>query len=261
MLDLMRSWAEFIPIVHAWQHGIYIRGRLLLNVKFGKFRDMKRSRDEDRQAFAERLQRAYRLTGGREYGKYSELARAFNVTPHAVKRWFLGETIPTSRINEIAEYLKVRAEWLLSDRGPMREVEGRSPSDEAVSVEIHRIPIIEPADYESLKNNSLSVSSYCLVMGSFSPQSFAYQLRDNALVPEALSGTIAVVDPLNSEAETPGLSKKPVVVLDNGAFLAGTYIWHGQKMIEPFNQEYRPVQLSDNHKVVGVIVAFTQRDI
>ncbi|MDF0750324.1 helix-turn-helix domain-containing protein [Marinobacter sp. 71-i] len=221
---------------------------------------MKRSRDEDRQAFSERLKRAYALTGGADYGKYSELGRAFNVTPHAVKRWFLGETVPTSRINEIAEYLKVRPEWLLSNRGPMREVEAESPSGEALNVQIHRVPIIEPSEYETLQNDGPSVSSYCLAMGNFSSQTFAYQLRDNALVPEALSGMIAVVDPLNWEAKTPGLSKKPVVVLDNNTFLAGTYIWHGNPMIEPRNREYRPVQLSDNHKVVGVIVAFSQRD-
>lgn len=234
---------------------------MLLIVKAGKFQFMKNTRESERQAFAERLQRAFVLSGGREYGKYSELARAFGVTPHAVKRWFLAQTIPTGRISAIAEHLGVRAEWLLSGSGPMREVEARLPSGEAVQVEVHRIPIIEPANFEQLQNPHDEVSSYCFAIGRFSKQTFAYELPDNALLPQAVSGMIAVVDPDHPDAAQPSLSRRPVVVFDGGAFYAGRYVVHGSSMIEPLNQEYRSVQLSPSHQVVGVICSFSQRDI
>lgn len=221
---------------------------------------MKRSKDEDRQAFANRLSRAYSLTGMRDYGKYSEIARFFKLTPYAVKRWFMGETVPTSRINELSDYLNVRAEWLLSNRGPMKEVEATNSAGEAAPVEIHRVPIIEPENYEAWKNGEHLVESYCLAIGNISQRAFAYQLRDNSLFPSAVSGMIAVVDPQHEQAKTPTRADKPVVILQSGAFMAGKYVWHGRAMIEPINPEYRPIHVSDNNEVLGVIAVYSQHE-
>ena len=232
-----------------------------MNVNHCKFSGMSRSREEDRLAFAERLTKAWRDSGRPDYGKYSELGRFFNITPSAVKRWFDGETIPTSRVGRLAAYLNVRAEWLLANRGPMKEVEAEYPGGKVQSVEIHRLPIIGPEQYKDHISGKASVSTHALAIGNLSQQSFAYQLRDNSLLPEAVSGMIAVVDPENPAVETPVLSSLPVVVLDDGAFVAGKYIQLGTPMIEPLNRDYKPIQLSENHEVVGVIAAFTQKDM
>ncbi|MGO1500812.1 MAG: hypothetical protein ACTHWH_05965 [Marinobacter sp.] len=200
------------------------------------------------------------MTGMRDYGKYSEIARFFKLTPYAVKRWFMGETVPTSRINELASYLNVRAEWLLSNKGPMKEVEARYSTGETASIAIHRVPVIEPENYEDWKNGEYSVSSYCLAIGNISPGAFAYQLRDNSLFPRAVSGMIAVVDPQHEQAKAPVKAEKPVVILQSGAFAAGKYVWHGRAMIEPINPEYRPIYVSDNNKILGVITVYSQHE-
>lgn len=221
---------------------------------------LKLFRDQHRQAFAERLHNAWASTERPDYGKYSELARHFGITPSAVKRWFDGETIPTSRIARLAAFLDVRAEWLLNETGPMREVEAVSPGGAPIPVQVNRVSMRTPDCFSGHPPTASKETDDVLIIGRLPEGSFAYRVGDSTLFPEALSGMVAIVAPI---AETLPLTStsRPVVVLVNGAFLAGRYIIHGDPTIEPINRDYKPVKLSTDHKVLGEIVAFAQRDI
>lgn len=69
--------------------------------------------------FANRLKIALKNAGFPEIG-YSELAREFNIrsgqeplTVHAVRKWLIGDSIPTQRrLVALASWLRVNPEWL-----------------------------------------------------------------------------------------------------------------------------------------------------
>lgn len=77
--------------------------------------------EEAKTAFALRLNTAMESCGHPIRGRARLLSRQFFVSDKAASKWLKGEAIPeTTKIPEIAEFLGVNSEWLLSGRGDMK---------------------------------------------------------------------------------------------------------------------------------------------
>ena len=78
--------------------------------------------------FAVRFRQALREAGHGD-SPQKELARLFNVTGPAVRKWLDGEAMPASkRAPQVAQLLGVRRVWLLDGELPMRPHPGRVDS-------------------------------------------------------------------------------------------------------------------------------------
>jgi transcriptional regulator with XRE-family HTH domain len=112
-----------------------------------------------REGFAERFKLALDEAG---YGnsQLKELGTLFAVTPQAVRKWLLGEAMPTAEHAPLlAQKLGVRRAWLLDNELPMRAqvldmAEKGSPyasSDESLSISREEFKLL--TDYRSLPRN------------------------------------------------------------------------------------------------------------
>jgi transcriptional regulator with XRE-family HTH domain len=56
-----------------------------------------------------------------ERGRQTALAKQFNLTPNAVRKWLLGEGMPELDVAiAVAKWANVNFEWLMTGRGPKR---------------------------------------------------------------------------------------------------------------------------------------------
>jgi len=75
----------------------------------------------ERHGFASRLVELCNTAGMPERGRQSQLARQFEVTPKAARKWINGLGLPElEMIMAIARWGNVNMEWLLTGRGPKR---------------------------------------------------------------------------------------------------------------------------------------------
>lgn len=78
--------------------------------------------------FSKRLNLALENKGLQERGRATELAKVFGVTPKAAGKWLNADSIPdTKRIIDLALWLEVSVEWLLTGngKGPSRGHDGQ----------------------------------------------------------------------------------------------------------------------------------------
>lgn len=96
-----------------------------------------------REGFAERFKQALDEAG---YGSLhlTELGEMFGVTPQAVRKWKMGEAIPTAqRAPLVAQKLGVRRSWLLDNELPIR---------------VHQVELAEKGHAYSSGHDALSIS-------------------------------------------------------------------------------------------------------
>lgn len=87
------------------------------------------AKNSARRAFADRFRLALEELGISP-GEQGRLARMFNVSGAAVRKWLEGSAMPTSaRIPQIADLLQVNRGWLQYGEGPMRLVTTRDNDD------------------------------------------------------------------------------------------------------------------------------------
>lgn len=112
-----------------------------------------------REGFAERLKLALDEAG---FGnsQLKELGAVFSVSPQAVRKWLMGEAMPTAeRAPALAEKLGVRRAWLLDGELPMRahllDMAEKGPqyaaSAEGVSISREEFKLL--SDYRNLPRN------------------------------------------------------------------------------------------------------------
>jgi len=75
------------------------------------------------RSFSQRLQKALQESGYNVITDQEKLAKEFEVSRQAVRKWIEGKTLPSStRIPDIAGSLGVNHSWLTTGQGPMREI-------------------------------------------------------------------------------------------------------------------------------------------
>lgn len=216
------------------------------------------AKDRAKQAFSNRLEAAAKAAGLHYYGMYSDVARHFNMTARGVQKWFIGESVPDKRIDELAKYYRVRGEWLRTGIGPMREVEGVSPEGRAVQVEIHSVPVITPQQFDGFLKGVLPLESNQTVLatGKIPASAFAIRVEDNSLADRVLRGMYVVVD----------FEKKPdpdelALAFVEGSFIGGSLVKRGQFMIVPPNPAFPPINVGDDPVIAGTMIAITQQPL
>lgn len=84
----------------------------------------KTSKDDVRQAFAERFRRAL-AEMGYSANEQKLIGKLFGVSGQAARKWAEGQAMPTpSRMPQVAQILGVRRAWLQDGEGPMRPTAG-----------------------------------------------------------------------------------------------------------------------------------------
>lgn len=219
---------------------------------------MKFDKDIQRQAFAKRLMEAADAAGMSGYGMYSTFARHFKMSPTGVRKWFQADAVPYEKMDELASFLSVRAEWLRSGKGAMKEVVGIDPRGQEEKVEIHRVPILTAEEWLQYATQ-MELPDHLptvLATGKLHPSSFAVQIQDNSLSDRVLSGMYVVISPAH-EPERDDL----VMAYVNGSFVGGTLVKRDTYVIIPPNHDYRPIDLGDNPTICGVMVAIAQQPL
>ena len=102
------------------------------------------------------------------------------------------------------------------------------------------------------------IEDHVEVFENFGPTAFAFTINDNSALPHAAKGMRAVVEPDASELADPVTSRRFIVVKDQNQFLVGEYSKTPYATITPPNKDFRPIELSDNHQIVGVLAALAQ---
>ncbi|WP_422460284.1 MULTISPECIES: helix-turn-helix domain-containing protein [unclassified Endozoicomonas] len=88
---------------------------------------------DERSEFSRRLNEALDNIGfpAKGKGRQMELGKLFGISQHAARKWLEGEAIPhTKRLPDIADKLKVNAEWLLSGRDGGDELSNKEMAQE-----------------------------------------------------------------------------------------------------------------------------------
>lgn len=212
---------------------------------------MKLDIDMKKRAFAARLKEAVKAKGMDEYGMYSAIARHFKLTPRAVQKWFLGESIPHTRIDELANYLSVRPEWLRTGIGAMREVDAKFADGALTSLELHVVPIIEADQYQLWMSDKLDKAQMPTVVatGTLPPKAFCILVNDNSLYDKVLKDMHVVVDP--ERTAQPG--EMSVAILNN-SFVMGYLVKRGRFFMDPPNTSFTSIDLGEAPNVIGVLV-------
>jgi phage repressor protein C with HTH and peptisase S24 domain len=103
--------------------------------------------EELRSGFTGRLKKAMASAGIADWGAGVRLAKITNTTPKAASKWLNGETMPgRSNMQAIADYLRVRVEWL--EYGNGEQTPGVAET---------------AARYSASDNGSPSVENYALI--------------------------------------------------------------------------------------------------
>ncbi|WP_375191837.1 LexA family protein [Marinobacter sp.] len=219
---------------------------------------MEFNNDMKKQAFGKRLEEAAKAANMHYYGMYTAVGRHFGVTPRAVQKWFLGESIPHEKIDDLANYYGVRSEWLRSGKGPMREVEGVDSQGNARKVEIHSIPVITPELFQDFVNGDVPLESLetVLTTGPKPQVAYAIKVEDNSLSDRVLKGMYVVVDYKRS----PGPDDLGVVYFE-GSFIAGSLVKRGNYTIIPPNPAFPPINLGPDPVIAGTMISIAQQPL
>ncbi len=102
-------------------------------------------RYDEKQRFSDRLNQALDEAGVPPKGKGRQqiAGRMFGVSQRGARKWLEAEAIPdTHKLPAIAAKLGIRAEWLLSGTGPMRDpFTNLAPETIALAQIIAKVPI------------------------------------------------------------------------------------------------------------------------
>lgn len=213
---------------------------------------------QQRNAFSARLHEACRKQSLDHHGRGVILARALGVTPRAVGKWLNGEAIPRhGKIQALATLLNVTPEWLQLGSGEwdnnvktVAQPQGYSsfPLISWVSAGLWS-EAIEPwsrAEIDRWPSTTRNVSE----------NSFWLEVKgDSMTAPVGLSipeGMMILVDP-----EVAASSGKLVIarLTDANEATFKKYIEDGgRKYLKPLNPEYKMQEISNNCRIIGVVV-------
>lgn len=234
------------------------------------FQGMKNVSSDRKAAISQRLSQLARekeiKDGERERGRHARIARFFEkkgerVTQQSIRKWFNALSEPTEdNAKLLGEYLDSTYLWILYGEGPARHA---MDVDEQKSVPIHFLPLLAPEQFRDWKDGTLKepVKESVQAFGYFPQGSFCFLIQDNSALPRAAKGMIAVVIPDEESMSQPVTASAPIVVLDRNQFLVGDYSKTPYPSITPPNHEFRTIELSDSHEVVGTFRFVAQHTI
>ncbi len=228
---------------------------------------MKKLTDEERQAVKARLtqlaEEKERIDGDSSHGRYARVQRfleskGVKISHQSARKWFSGESVPsTDSAKLLAQYYRSSYLWILHGEGSARTAKDAATQE---SVPVYLLPLLRPSQLNDWAQGILTdpIEDHVEVFENFGPTAFAFTINDNSALPHAAKGMRAVVEPDASELADPVTSRRFIVVKDQNQFLVGEYSKTPYATITPPNKDFRPIELSDNHQIVGVLAALAQ---
>nr|WP_154324814.1 LexA family transcriptional regulator [Pantoea sp. 201603H] len=213
---------------------------------------------QQRKAFAARLHEACHQKALEVHGRGVILARALGVTPRAVGKWLNAEALPRDgKIQALADFLGVSREWLQLGAGTWDN-------------NVRKVP--QPLGYQSFPLISWvsaglwseaiepwsreAIDCWPSTTRNASENSFWLEVKgDSMTAPVGLSipeGMLILVDP-----EVAATSGKLVIarLSDSNDATFKKYVEDGgHKYLKPLNPDYRMQEISDNCRIIGVVV-------
>lgn len=228
---------------------------------------MKKVTDEERQAVKARLtqlaEEKERIDGESSHGRYARVQRFLEskggkVSHQSARKWFSGESMPSpDSAKLLAQYYRSSYLWILHGEGSARTAKDAATHE---SVPVYLLPLLRPSQLNAWTQGILTdpIEDHVEVFENFGPTAFAFTINDNSALPHAAKGMRAVVEPDAHELSDPVTSRRFIVVKDENQFLVGEYSKTPYATITPPNKDFRPIELSDRHQVVGVLAALAQ---
>ncbi len=218
------------------------------------------------ETFAKRLKYAMTLRNVTQ----SELSRAVNVTPAAVKKWLEGKVASPKAIDcyAVSQFLSVNMFWLISGQGEISENCTRKNESNGVSLAT-LVPEYTNASrtYSKIGIESLTVNQnwFDLQFGKINPQ----ELRIITAEGDSMSPLINDGDIVFLDIRENSLGREGVYFVDAGDSLFFKRIQYkpgGGAILIPENSKYRDIELSSDElnkiKIYGrVIKCFHVEDI
>lgn len=230
------------------------------------FSGMSTMKEKQREAFRDRLVEAVRSAGLYGHGMKAELSRYLTehgqpISEQGVKRWFDAGSIPKEGpCRLLAKRLGVPYEWLRYGRGPVEVV--NLAKGEGQTARIYRVPVLAPTEYLAWHSHTLTTNpgNYVRIQDFLSDDAFAFVVNDSSAIPFAGKGMKIVVNPDDPELLDPVSAKKQIVILDQGTFLVGSFSETPYPTLEPANQDFQPIKLSDTYRIVGVLAKIAEHN-
>lgn len=210
------------------------------------------SHESVRAAFASRLAEAMGDAGFKPHGRAARLAERFGISKKGVSKWVNAESMPEStRIPELAEWLGVNGEWLLTGKGHKNNhsnVEQGPNLHGSVMV----ISWVQAGDYASVVDNYAPgdgeerVPVTCVVK----QHTYALRVRGDSMEPVFPDGTILVVEP-----EFEALPGDYIIVrtAENEATFKQLIKDGSDYYLKPLNERYPIKPLPENAIICGVV--------
>lgn len=231
------------------------------------FRGMKRFSPSEKQAISERLtqlaQDKESADGDGAHGRYARVYRfldqkGVSISQQSIRKWFSAEAVPSiEHAKALAEYYRSSYLWILHGEGSTRTA---VDAETKKSVPVYFLRLLKPGQLDAWKDGTLTdpVEESVEVFENFGAGAFAFTINDNSLLPYAAKGMKAVVEPDAPELSDPVTSRRFIVILDRGQFLVGEYSQTPYPTLTPPNTDFRPIELTPQHRAVGVLAALAQ---
>lgn len=231
------------------------------------FHTMKKFSESEKAAISKRLVRLAEekesSEGDGPHGRYARIYRflemkGVSVSQQSIRKWFSAQAVPSIEYAKLlADYYRSSYLWILHGEGASRTAVDAVTKEQ---VPVYFLPLLYPSQLDAWKDGTLTdpIHESVEVFENFGAGAFAFTIIDNSLLPYAAKGMKAVVETDAREMSDPVTSRRFVVVLDDNQFFVGEYSKTPYPTITPPNTDFRPIELSRNHRVVGILAALAQ---
>lgn len=204
----------------------------------------------------------------------SELARVLGVTPQSVQAWESGKNIPRNpKLRVIAIALGVTMAYLLGEEDgetpadeirPLREDESNvSPALQEPSRRVREYPLISwviAGEWAESADNYQPGDGEELIPGNAKAGAKGYwlEIKNDSMTPHFPEGTRILVQPEGFDLV---IGKYYVALLyQPGGARETTFKQYtrdaGIEYLKPLNKEYRPIEVTDQVRIIGRVVDF-----
>lgn len=195
---------------------------------------------------AERLKLAMDMKGFNQ----AQLAEAAGIAQPSIFKILSGKTQKSGHIVEIAVALGVRPEWLDMNLGPMK-IDTTSEFDGEAQP-----PVVDGVVFISMWDGDKQLNDFIAAPRGTNPRcSKAYKLNRDTGFPDATSGSIIVVDTV----ESPENNDYVYAVVHGSASIYRFVPGEVSGFLVPAAQGIPPIPVSDIAKIIGVVVYISRR--
>lgn len=209
-----------------------------------------------KQAFARRLHEAMDIKGYAKRGRARILSQKFEVSDKGAGKWLNGDAIPeTSKIPLLANFLDVKAEWLLSGESAPKL------DNNVVPVTAKLLPVLSWVQAGTMTSvetvNRLEISDWLPPLSMDDPEECFYlRVVGISNFPTYMEGDYILVNPTLCASEL--ISGDLIVVRHNtdATFKKLVIETDGRKYLQALNPNFQPniIEFEEGAELVGLVI-------